>query len=212
MSERGLFITFEGSEGCGKSSGISSLAAYFASVGRECVITREPGGTPLAEDIRGLLLSAKKGANMSYKTELLLFAAARAQHVEELILPALNSGKIVLCDRFMDSTSAYQGVARNLGQECSDMLNAFAVGSCVPDMTLLLDLDPELGLQRARFRDEGCADRMGSQKLEFYRAVRQAFLELAKKHGERFVLVDSSGEKEETFAQILSAVKERFNV
>ena len=126
---RGIFITFEGSEGCGKSSHIKSLAEYFKSIGRSCVVPREPGGTPLSERIRNILLHASDGEKMSPKTEILLFAAARAQHVEELIKPSLENGNIVISDRFYDSTSAYQGVARNLGADSVEWLNSFAASS-----------------------------------------------------------------------------------
>ena len=210
--QRGIFITFEGGEGCGKSSHIKSLAQYFESKGRQCVITREPGGTPLSEKIRDLLLNAKEGAKMSPRAELLLFEASRAQHVDELILPALAEGKIVLCDRFADSSSAYQGVARKLGGDSVEWLNSFAVAGATPDMTILLDIPAELGIARANARDNDNPDRMGAEKISFYQAVRESFLKIASENSERFVVVDSSGEKETTFEKIVNAVKEKFDV
>lgn len=212
MAKRGFFITFEGGEGCGKSTQIANLASFLEEKGLPCVITREPGGTPLSEEIRDILLSAKRGASILPKTELLLFAAARAQHVDELIRPSLESGKTVISDRFVDSSYAYQGGARSLGKDAAESVNAFAIGDCMPDLTILLDIDPQLGLSRAHSRDNGNTDRMGAQKLEFYKSVRASFLEIAKKNPERFIVVDSSGTKEETTQKVLNAVRKKLNV
>lgn len=206
---KGFFITFEGSEGCGKSTNIAELVRYLQSRGRECVLTREPGGTPLSEKIRELLLTAREGDGMSARTEILLFEASRAEHVEKLIKPALAQGKVVICDRFADSTCAYQGVARAIDPDTVDLLNAFAMGGAVPDLTVVLDIDPKVGLERARRRDSGRADRMGSEKIEFYAKVREGFLKLAEKYPERIAVVDSSGDRERTFAQIVKAVEGR---
>ncbi len=209
---KGIFITFEGGEGCGKSSHIAALAQYFESIGRTCVVTREPGGTPLSEKIRDLLLHAKEGAKMSPRAELLLFEASRAQHVDELILPALKEGKVVLCDRFADSSSAYQGVARNLGDDSVEWLNRFAVDGATPHLTILLDIPAKDGIARANSRDNDSPDRMGSEKIAFYEAVRGAFLKIAALNPQRFAVVDSSGSKDETFSKIMEAVKAKFNV
>lgn len=208
---RGIFITFEGSEGCGKSSHIKSLAEYFKSAGKSCVVTREPGGTPLSERIRNILLHASGGEKISPKAEILLFAAARAQHVEELIKPALAAGNIVISDRFYDSTSAYQGVARNLGSDSVEWLNSFAAAGATPDLTIVLDVPAELGLARAKSRDCGAVDRMGAEELSFYESVRGAFLKLAALNPGRIAVVDSSGSKEDTFEKILQAVKGRLD-
>lgn len=205
---RGFFITFEGSEGCGKSTHMRSLAKYFEGLGRECVLTREPGGTELSEKIRALLLDKSLG-QMSARTEILLFEAARAEHVDKLIKPSLEQGKIVISDRFYDSTSAYQGAARLIGADTVKYLNSFATDSLVPDITIVLDIDAREGLERAGRRDNGDTDRMGSEKLEFYQKVREGFLELARGEPERFAVVDSSGSKEETFSKILAAVEEK---
>lgn len=209
---KGIFITFEGGEGCGKSFHIRALADYFKNLGRDCLITREPGGTPLAEKIRDILLNAKEGTGMSTRTEILLFEAARAQHVDELIRPALSEGKVVLCDRFYDSTTAYQGVARNLGAESVEWLNLFATTALKPDVTILLDISPEEGLKRAKTRDKHSTDRMGSESLSFYENVRSAFLKLATLHPKRFAVVNSSGTKEETFQKIITAINTKLNV
>ncbi len=210
--KKGIFITFEGGEGCGKTSHINALAEYFESVGRECVVTREPGGTSLSEKIRDILLKNGPEKTMSPRAELLLFEAARAQHVDELIIPALENGKVVLCDRFADSSSAYQGAARNLGEDAVERLNRFAVNGAVPDLTVLLDLPAREGLARANSRDNNAPDRMGSEKIAFYEAVRGAFLKIAALNPGRFAVIDSSGPKEETFSKILETVKDKFNV
>ncbi len=207
--KRGLFITFEGGEGSGKSSHIRSLKDFLEGEGRECVITREPGGTAISEKIRGLLLHEKAGEAMDALTELLLFSAARAQHVKELILPALEAGKTVVSDRFFDSSTAYQGAARSLDMGLVEELNGIASCGLKPDITVLLDIPVEVGLARAKGRDGGEADRMGSQKLEFYKAVREGFLRLADENPDRFLVVDSSGERSAVFAKILECVKQR---
>lgn len=205
----GIFITFEGGEGCGKSTHIKTLSEKLESAGFECVLTREPGGTPLSEKIRELLLSAKEGSGMCPRTELLLFEAARSQHVEQTIKPALALGKTVVCDRFFDSTTAYQGAARRLELDDVEWLNKFATQGLVPDLTVVLDIPVEEGLKRAKKRDADNSDRMGSQEFAFYKSVRHAFLELAKSNPERFVVVSAAGTKEETFAKIWEAVKQK---
>ncbi len=212
MSEKGIFITFEGCEGSGKTSQMRALADFFASRGRECVLTREPGGTALSERIRELLLTSREGEGMSPRAELLLFEAARAQHVDELIRPALAAGKVVVSDRFSDSTLAYQGAARSLGDGIAEAANDIAVAGCMPDLTILLDMDAAEGLARARLRDGGAADRMGSEKLEFYRAVREAYLRLAELHPERIAAVDASGGIGEVAERIRRIVEGRFHV
>lgn len=212
MKSKGIFITFEGTEGCGKSTQISLLRDYFESRNMECVLTREPGGTALAEKIRDLLLDAKSGAKIFPKAELLLFEAARAQHVDELIRPSLEAGKVVISDRFFDSSLAYQGSARGLGEGFVSSANALAVGDCIPDLTILLDLSAAEGLERARRRDADCADRMGSEKLEFYESVRRGFLKIAEDNPGRFAVVDASKSSEDVALEIRAIVKERFDV
>ncbi len=209
---KGVFITFEGNEGCGKSTQIAMLCDYLKSRKIECVLTREPGGTVLAEKIRALLLDVKSGAKIFPKAELLLFESARAQHVDEIIKPALASGKFVISDRFFDSSTAYQGGARGLGEAFVKSANALAVGDCIPDLTILLDVPAELGLERARVRDGGYSDRMGSEKLEFYESVRRSFLKIAQDNPERFVLVDGAPAPEKVAQEIRKIVEARFNV
>ena len=205
---KGVFITFEGNEGCGKSTQIAMLCDYLKSRKIECVLTREPGGTVLAEKIRALLLDVKSGAKIFPKAELLLFESARAQHVDEIIKPALASGKFVI----FDSSTAYQGGARGLGEAFVKSANALAVGDCIPDLTILLDVPAELGLERARVRDGGYSDRMGSEKLEFYESVRRSFLKIAQDNPERFALVDGAPAPEKVAQEIRKIVEARFNV
>ncbi len=210
--QSGIFITFEGGEGCGKSTQIKNLKNYFEGLGRTCIVSREPGGTPLSEKIRELLLHAKEGSNMSPLTELLLFAAARAQHVEELIKPALERGDVVILDRFYDSSTAYQGAARALDLKLVEELNMIASSRLKPHLTILLDLPVEVGLARAKARDAGSIDRMGSQKLKFYEDVRKAFLKLALDEPERFCIIDSTSEIAVTKSKIIACVKEKFKL
>ena len=203
----GLFISFEGGEGCGKSTQIAALKAYLESEGHAVTQTREPGGTPLGESIRNLLQHDKAGQGMSPEAELLLFAASRAQHVREVIAPAIAKGKIVLCDRFMDSTTVYQGVARAIDAEQVAAINAFAIGDTKPDLTILIDLSPEIGLARVHARSDGQLDRMEQEAIEFFEAVRQGYLNLVAREPERFILLDGSLAIETLQSQIFDKVE-----
>ena len=194
---KGLFITFEGGEGSGKSTQISALKKRLEAAGREVIETREPGGTPLGESIRNLLQHDEAGEGMSAESELLLFSASRAQHVRELIAPALLAGKIVLCDRFLDSSAIYQGVARAIDAQQVKVINEFAVGLTKPDLTILIDLSPEVGLARVRARSNGEFDRMEQESLEFFQSVRAGYLDLAAAEPERFSVLDGSQSVEE---------------
>src|SRR5579862_3248972 len=160
--QKGLFITFEGSEGCGKSTQIQRLFQRLESMGLSVILTREPGGTPIGEEIRHLLQFSDVGHAMKPEAELLLFTASRAQLVREVIQPALETGKTVIADRFLDSTTVYQGVARRIPPETVAAVNRFAVGDCMPDMTFVLDLDPDEAKKRLmrRPRPAGAPDRM----------------------------------------------------
>jgi len=196
---KGLFITFEGGEGCGKSTQIGKLALKIQNAGRPVVVLREPGGTPLGEAIRNLIKFSPAGRNMSPETELLLFAASRAQLVREVIQPELIRGAVVLCDRFMDSTTVYQGIARAIPAEQVALLNRMAVGSCIPDLTPVLDLYPLTRLQplRRRARPVNTPVRLEHQPEEFYRRVRQGYLDLARGNPGRIKIVDASSPPEE---------------
>lgn len=203
----GLFISFEGGEGCGKSTQIAALKAHLEAEGHAVIQTREPGGTPLGESVRNLLQHDEAGQGMSPEAELLLFAASRAQHVRELIEPAIAEGKIVLCDRFMDSTTVYQGVARAINAKQVAAINEFAVGQTKPDLTILIDLPPEIGLDRVHARSDGQLDRMEQEAIEFFEAVRQGYLDLAARGPDRFILLDGSLAIETLKAQILDKVE-----
>lgn len=206
---RGFLITFEGSEGSGKSTQISRIADRFEDAGYEVVVTREPGGTPIGEEIRHILMHASESENMTPETELLLFAASRAQLVREIINPAVEEGKIVLCDRFMDSTTVYQGVARNIQSEPVSMINKFAVGDMVPDVTVVIDLDAEVGLARIKHRANDLPDRMEQENIKFYQKVRNGYLMLAKAMPERFVVVDGELPRTELELVIWKELRQR---
>ena len=206
----GLFITFEGGEGCGKSTQIAALKARLEAMGKTVVQTREPGGTALGESVRNLLQYDDAGQGMSPEAELLLFAASRAQHVRELVAPAIAEGQIVLCDRFLDSTTVYQGVARAIDSKKVDTINQFAIGDTNPDLTILIDLPPEIGLARGHARSDGQLDRMEKEAIEFFQAVRQGYLDLAKSEPKRFLVLDGSQSVEELETQIWQKVEATF--
>ena len=203
------FVTFEGSEGCGKSTQVQRLAARLEQLQIPFLLTREPGGTPIGETIRELLQFAPHGAGMAPETELLLFEASRSQLVREKIKPALERGLCVICDRFFDSTIVYQGAARKLDQQFVEHLNAFAVGDCQPDLTFLLDVDAKTA--RARMQSSGRrADRMEKEPAEFYEQVREAYRQLAACEPERINLIDGSQSVEKLETQIWQTLQKRF--
>ena len=185
MKTRGWFLALEGGEGAGKSTVARALATRIESSGREVVVTREPGGTPVAEAIRTILLSPELPDAAAW-SEALLFAAARADHVQTLIRPALQRGAVVISDRFVDSSVAYQGVGRGLGAAAVRRANDAAVADCAPDLTVVLDIDPAVGLARAVG-----ANRMEARSMAFHRAVRTAFLEFAAEDPQRYRVVDA---------------------
>ena len=205
---RGLFISFEGSEGCGKSTQIQRLAARLGGLGKSVLLTREPGGTEIGEQLRELLQFSKAGHAMCAETELLLFTASRAQLVREQILPALAAGTIVLADRFLDSTTVYQGVARRLDPAQVHAINRFAVGDCLPALTFILDLDPAAARARLAAR-AGAPDRMENQPAAFFDAVRAGYLALAQEKDPRFHLLDAARTADELEAEIWQHVSPR---
>lgn len=188
MARAGTFITFEGGEGSGKSTHIERLVTRLRADGRTILVAREPGGTEVGEQIRHVLQYSKQSTAMVPETELLLFCASRAQLVREVIQPALTAGQVVVCDRFYDSTTVYQGVGRRIDPATVAAINNFAVGARVPDLTLIIDLDPRVGLERARGRE--LFDRMENQSLEFYQRVRQGYLDLARREPKRVKVVN----------------------
>lgn len=207
MSARGRFISFEGSEGCGKSTQIARLRARLEADGREVLLTREPGGTAAGEVVRDLLQHAPAGEGLMPEAELLLFAASRAQLVRESIIPALERGAWVLADRFLDSTTVYQGVARGLDADAVAAINSFAVGQCLPDRTLLLDLTVAEGRRRIGGRDGGAEDRMEREPDAFFEKVRRGYLDLAGREPGRFCIIDASTSPEEVEEQIVGALE-----
>ena len=203
------FITFEGSEGCGKSTQVQRLAARLKRAGVLYLVTREPGGTPIGETIRELLQFAPHGGGMTPQTELLLFEASRSQLVRETIKPALESGLCVVADRFFDSTTVYQGVARKLDQQIVERLNAFAVGDFVPDITFVLDVDAETARSRLK-RTVRRPDRMEQESTEFYDRVRTGYRELAIRDPHRIILIDGARPADEVENEIWEMISNRF--
>jgi dTMP kinase len=210
---RGVFITFEGSEGCGKSTQAGRLASRLEQAGRRVLITREPGGTAIGEKIRDLLQFAPESFAMAAETELLLFEASRSQLVREIIRPALEQGTIVISDRFFDSTTVYQGVARKLEPDIVATLNDFAAGADRPDLTIILDVDIATARARMlrRVRPAVAIDRMEQEPLEFYERVREGYRELARREPSRVRLLDGSRSADEIESQIWREVSERFS-
>jgi dTMP kinase len=205
------FITFEGSEGNGKSTQADRLAARLQRCGVPCVLTREPGGTPIGESIRDLLQFAPHNSNMTPETELLLFEASRSQLVREVIKPALERDICVIADRFSDSTTVYQGAARKLDREMIERVNAFVVGDCVPDITFVLDVDVATAESRMH-RQPRKADRMEQQPAEFYERVREGYRKLAASEPKRIVMIGGSGDVDEIEKQIWEMLSSRFPV
>ncbi|MCB1084956.1 MAG: dTMP kinase [Chlamydiia bacterium] len=201
---KGLFITFEGGEGVGKSTLIERVFDILTQKGHALIKTREPGGTFLGKEIRKLLLH-QETLHVSKESELFLYLSDRAQHVQEVILPSLRAGKIVLCDRFNDSTLAYQGAARALNVELITSLCSAATNGLVPDLTLFLDLDPVIGLRRAMEKE--AHDRLEKEPLDFHQKVREAFLSFAKKEPDRFHVIDASQDKETVTAAAIREVE-----
>jgi dTMP kinase len=214
MTNRGKFITIEGVEGSGKTTQAALLAAYLRKQGVDVLETREPGGTEAGEQIRRILLSPLHHG-LAPMTELLLFLAARAQLVNAVIVPALNSGKWVTCDRFLDATLAYQGRGRGLDMQAVRNLNEVATDGLKPDLTILLDLDVETGIRRAvaskrEFSDSPDGDRLEKENKEFHRRVREGYLELARQEPERIKVIPVSGSVEQVHSAIVSLVEPFF--
>jgi dTMP kinase len=206
-----MFITFEGPEGSGKSTQIQRVGAWYREQGRECVVTKEPGGTPIGDRIRAILLDSA-AAGMDATTELLLYAASRRQHVMEVIRPARARGVAVFCDRYTDATLAYQGYGRLLDLDRLQTLNQWATDGLQPDLTLLFDIDEATGLARAHARnaemtvDEG---RFEAEDLRFHRRVREGYLTMAAAEPQRFAVIDGSGAIDEVFARTLDTLRAR---
>lgn len=205
----GLFISLEGGEGSGKTTLVKGLAEELGKRGYPVVSTREPGGCLLSEQIRDLLLKRDEEKVLSLESELLLFLAARAQHLEELLMPSLAQGKIVLCDRYHDSSIAYQGKARGLGMDYVEQMCSLATHGVWPDLTLILDLSPEVGLSRTLVGGAYVLDRIESETLHFHQQVQEGYYALTKKFPERIVMLDGHVSAEEVLKQALEVVEQR---
>ena len=203
-----MFITLEGPEGSGKTTAVEAAVKKLQEMGYEIVRTREPGGTPIAEQIRNVILD-KANTSMDPRTEALLYAASRRQHLIEKVWPAIKEGKIVICDRYLDSSLAYQGGARGLGIDNVLNVNLFATENTWPDLTLLFDIKPEEGLKRIAANASREVNRLDLEKIEFHQKVRESFLYLAKKYPERFIIIDASKSREEVAKDTLDAILSR---
>jgi dTMP kinase len=210
------FISLEGGEAVGKSTQIERLSKRLTDLGHKVLVTREPGGTPLCESIRHLLKHAPEGRGMTPYTELLLFIASRAELVRKVIMPALDQGVWVLSDRFLDSTTVYQGAGRQLPTEIVERVNAFAVGTQVPGLTLVLDLEPEAARERQIRRSHppgtGSFDRMEAEPLDFFERVRQGYFDVAKAHPHRVKIVSAAGTIDQTADVVWKEVAKAFGL
>lgn len=203
---RGYFITVEGSDGVGKSTQIHNIENYFLKLGYEVQLTREPGGTSIGDKLRDILLDVSND-EMNEMTEMLIYAASRAQHIKELIEPSLKKGKIVISDRYIDSSIAYQGYGRRLGEDVVKIVNEYASFGLIPDLTFWLDLDPELGrkriLSRSIIQDKDVTfDRIELEKNDFHNRVREGYKEIARKNPERVHRIDASLKADDVWKEI----------
>ena len=205
MANRGIFITFEGTDGAGKTTQIERLTADLRQTGYDVCLTREPGGTPISEQIREMLLNPDH-SEMAATTELLLYAASRAQHVSEVIKPALKAGKVVISSRFADATVVYQGYGRGLDLETINRLNRIATDGVTPDVTFVLDLPVEIGLQRVQ-DSRGGLDRLEREKIEFHRRLREGYQTIARQEPQRLKIIDAQVSPEQVYAQIQEAIQ-----
>lgn len=204
------FISFEGGEGSGKTTIIKQLKIDLEKQGFKVLQTREPGGSEIAEEIRQIILNIAN-VKMDPRTEALLYAASRRQHLVEVILPALQNGNIVLCDRFVDSSLAYQGYARGLGINQIYELNRFAIEDLLPGLTIYLDLDPKIGLRRIKDNNRAC-NRLDLESLEFHKKVREGYLLIAKQYPTRIKVVNGSLSKEKLYEEVKKIVLDYFNI
>lgn len=206
MDYKGLFITLEGGEGAGKTTQISFIEQYLEEVGLDYITTREPGGITISESIREIILD-KHNTKMDGKTEALLYAAARRQHLVEKVIPALVEGKVVICDRFIDSSLAYQGYARGIGVEEVLEINKFAIGGYMPDLTIFLDIDVKEGLARVKGRN-GEINRLDLEDITFHETVRNGYIELLRQEPNRIRKVDASQSVEDVSKKIINIIKD----
>ena len=208
--KNGLFITLEGGEGSGKSTILTNIIEYLERNNYEVVKTREPGGVRIAEDIRNIILD-KKNTNMDGKTEALLYAASRRQHLVEKVIPNLKKGKIVISDRYLDSSLVYQGYARNIGMNEILNINLFAIDNTLPKLTLILDIDPKIGLQRINKNSQREVNRLDLETLEFHNKVRKGYLKLKDLFPERIHIIDASKSIEEVTKNCIEQIEKLLN-
>ena len=205
-----LFITLEGPEGSGKTSAIKIVKETLENEGYQIVMTREPGGTPISEQIRNVILD-KNNTAMDYRTEALLYAASRRQHLVEKVWPNVKEGKLVICDRYLDSSLAYQGYARNIGIDEIYDINMFAINNKWPDITILLDIDPEVGLHRIMQNRQNEVNRLDLEGMNFHNKVHKGYQIIKEKYADRMTLVDGNRSKEEVFLDVYNIIKNKLN-
>jgi len=211
-----MFITLEGIEGSGKTSQLERIAGFFNDAGYDTVVTREPGDTDVGRKIRAILLDPDN-AGMAPMCELLLYGADRAQHLAEVVIPSLEAGKVVLCDRFADATVVYQGAARGLDPDLIQKIHGIVVKELQPDLTLLFDLEPKTGLERTfaavrKGQRSGRETRFEQEEIDFHKKVRKGYLDLARKEKQRFWVVDASQERKAVFQQIVSGIQQKLAI
>lgn len=209
--KNGKFITFEGPEGAGKTTIIELLKNHFQKTGFEAVFTREPGGIHIAEKIREVILN-KDHTNMDGRTEALLYAAARRQHLVEKVIPALQEGKTVICDRFIDSSLAYQGYARGLGIDEVYSINEFAINGCFPDLTIYFNIEPEVGLKRIEANSNREKNRLDLEGLAFHRKVQEGYKEVVEKFQDRIISINANNPKEDVLKDVITVLENHLNI
>lgn len=207
--KKGLFIVFEGGEGTGKTTAIESIYDWIQEKDLKCIKTREPGGIKISEEIRQVILD-KNNTKMDGRTEALLYAAARRQHLVEKVIPALNEGYVVLCDRFIDSSLAYQGFARGLGIDEVMIINKFAIGEYMPDLSILFDLEPKIGLERISTSGEREINRLDLEKIDFHEKVREGYNKVYKENRDRIVKINAAQSKEGVLKEIKKILENKF--
>lgn len=209
MSRNGVFITFEGPEGAGKTTVLSVVGERLKKEGQKVLLTREPGGIKISEDIREIILD-NQNVEMDAKTEALLYAAARRQHLVEKVIPALEQGYTVLCDRFIDSSLAYQGYARGIGIDEILKINEFAIGETMPNLTIFFDIHPEEGLARVLNNEEREQNRLDKEQLSFHKQVYEGYQQVMKRYADRMISTDASLKKEEVMENVYQIIASRF--
>lgn len=209
--KKGVFITFEGGEGTGKTSQIKMVKDFLSSKGVDCILTREPGGIDISEQIREVILNTKNTA-MDYKTEALLYAAARRQHMVERVIPAINEGKVVLCDRFLDSSLVYQGYTRGLGIDEVLDINKYVIENYMPDLTIYLDIEPEKGLERISKNKGREINRLDLENIDFHNKVREGYKKLLSMYSHRIEEVDASSSLEDVYDNIIKIIIKKLNI